>query len=542
MSDISIDQQSTTKGFAILSMAGIIGKVLSILYIPFLRKIIGEAGIGVYNIAYTIYVFLYVIANSGIPVAISKSISELIALGNYKDAVRAFKISRILLFIIGLVLSIGMFVFAEPLSKYMQDGKTTAKLAIMALAPTLLVTSILSTYRGYFQGRSNMTPTAISQVIEQLFNIIFSLFFAYIFYNKFGMEAGVAGGTVGTFVGALVAVIILILFYEKNKTIRVVKEHKVVKTRYSNKRLLRKILSYSVPMTVCVALLNIGALLDNKIITHVLPTLGISEHNVDVMVGLIYQYNTLINVPIAIISSLAVAVLPAISGYAALNDKRALGSKIIYAYRLCLLISIPSAVGLFSLSGGICKFLAYSENVAPLLRIGALNLILMGIVQIQTSVLQGVGRIRLVTVHAFMGVLCKVIAEIITMKYININAILLGNFICFGVQILLNCRAIKSTLKIKFHIAKKTMKIVFSSLVMGLVAFLMHYIIYSVFNMSLGTSYLFNAIATIVAIISAVYIYLYVLILTGGIRKKDFDVLPKTLIKLIPKFMLVDLI
>src|SRR3712207_5192927 len=135
MSDISIDQQSTTKGFAILSMAGIIGKVLSILYIPFLRKIIGEAGIGVYNIAYTIYVFLYVIANSGIPVAISKSISELIALGNYKDAIRAFKISRMLLFIIGLVLSIGMFVFAEPLSKYMQDGKTTARLAIMALAP-----------------------------------------------------------------------------------------------------------------------------------------------------------------------------------------------------------------------------------------------------------------------------------------------------------------------------------------------------------------------------------------------------------------------
>lgn len=102
-------KQSITKGFAVLSAAGLITKILSVLYIPFLLAIIGDEGNGIYAAAYQVYVFIYVIANSGIPVAIAKSVSELTAVGNYKDALRIFKISRFFLIIIGTVLTVLMF-------------------------------------------------------------------------------------------------------------------------------------------------------------------------------------------------------------------------------------------------------------------------------------------------------------------------------------------------------------------------------------------------------------------------------------------------
>jgi len=210
----NLNKQSTTKGFAILSAASFMVKLLSLLYVPFLRKILGEQGIGVYYSAYSIFVYIYILTNSGIPVAISKMVSELIAIGNYKDAVRTFKIARFLLLILGMIMSLLMLIFAVPLANRTESA--TARLAIMALSPTILITSVLSAYRGYFQGRGNMTPTAVSQVLEQIANTIFSLIFAA-YFIKYGVAEGAAGGTIGTSVGALVAVIYMIYVYEKNK-------------------------------------------------------------------------------------------------------------------------------------------------------------------------------------------------------------------------------------------------------------------------------------------------------------------------------------
>lgn len=537
MEDISRDNQSIAKGFAILSIAGIMVKILSIFYTPVLKRIIGEAGLGVYNSVYSVYTVLYVIANSGIPVAISKNISELLALGRYKDVVKSFKIARILLFIIGLILSLFMFIFAAPLSKFFTNGKLEIELALKALSPTILITCILSSYRGYFQGRSNMKPTAISQILEQIFNIVFSLGFAYILFNKYGMEAGVAGATVGTTLGALIAVIILILFYERNKKLRIVKESRHVIKSYSSNKLLRKIILYSIPVTLCVVMQNMGNLIDNKMVSMMLPKIGMNDN---IIKSWLYQYNTLIGVPIVIISSLSAAVMPAISGYAAVNDKKNLRKKTRYAYRLCLLVAIPSAVGLFSLAEPICRLLGYSAGVVSLLRYGALNIIIMAIVQIQVSIMQGIGRLNLVTIHCFIGLLGKLIADLIFIRIpsINVNGVLIANFIYFIAPLILNNMAIKKALRKKIKMGKRVARISLSSLVMGIGAFLVHYCIKFFLGMVLKNTYAVNLIGTGIAIILAVYIYVYLLILTRSVTKEDFDAFPRKALKLIPKFML----
>ena len=242
--------QSTTKGFAILSAAGIIVKLLSLLYIPFLKEIITLNGSGIYQASYKVYVWIYVIANSGIPVAISKLVSEYMALKHYKDAVKSFKMARFMMLVIGTVLSLLMFILAEPLARLVKFED--AKLAIMALAPTIFFTSIVSSYRGYFQGRGNMTPTAISQILEQIINTIFTLVFAAAFM-KYGVAAGCAGATLGTSVGSFVAAIYLIIVYERNKIIRVpVGTKELDKSHYTNKQLFRRIVHYGLPLVICV--------------------------------------------------------------------------------------------------------------------------------------------------------------------------------------------------------------------------------------------------------------------------------------------------
>lgn len=230
-------KQSTTKGFAILSAAGMLVRVLSLLYIPVLLWIIKDQGYGIYASAYTIYTFIYVLANSGVPVAISKQVSELIALENYRDAVKTFRLARFMMIIVGAVLSILMMALAYPLANV--TSSSNSALAIFALGPTIfLVQSNHPT--GDIFGTGNMVPTAVSQIIEQIGNVIFTLVFAALLI-RYGVNAGCAGGTIGTVIGAIFSVIYLVMYSRRHKAIRIPKNHQNFDAvRFSSKQLVKK--------------------------------------------------------------------------------------------------------------------------------------------------------------------------------------------------------------------------------------------------------------------------------------------------------------
>jgi len=444
--------QSTTKGFAILTAAGFMVKFLSLLYVPFLGKILGENGIGVYASAYNIFTYVYILTNAGIPVAISKMVSELIALGNYKDAVRTFKVARFLLLILGLVMSILMLIFVTPIANATESS--TAKLAIMALAPTILLTSVLSAYRGYFQGRGNMTPTAVSQVLEQIANTIFSLVFAACFI-KYGVAQGAAGGTIGTSVGALVAVIYMIRFYEKNKVFRVPKGYNQLNIkRFTTKKIIKKLLGVAIPMTICLGIQQSGLFIDLWLVKSRMISFGMTKVQADILWGVLFKYTTLINVPIAIISSLAITILPSISSLMALKDKKAVRNKINYAFRLCFLVAVPCAVGLAVLANPVVYLIQYGSGVGRLLIYGSVVIILMAVVSIQTSILQGIGKVYLVTVYAFFGIIGKIITNYIfvAIPSINILGAIMGNAVSFAILLILNYFTINKVLKIKIKL------------------------------------------------------------------------------------------
>jgi stage V sporulation protein B len=533
-----LEKQSTTKGFAILSAAGFMVKLLSLLYVPFLLKILGKEGYGIYARAYPIFVYIYVLTNAGIPVAISKMVSELIAVGNYKDAMKTFKIARFLLLILGMIMSLFMLIFARRLANV--TNSATARLAIMALAPTILISSVLSAYRGYFQGRGNMTPTAVSQVLEQVANTIFSLVFAA-YFIKYGLAAGAAGGTIGTSLGALVAVIYMIYSYEKNKVFRVPKGYnKVDIKRFTTKKLVKRLLSYAVPMTVCVGLQQAGLIIDLGLVQSRMFNAGFIDSQVTILWGVLTQYTTLIGVPIAIISSLAVTILPSISSLVALRDKKAVRNKVNYAFRLCFLVAVPSSVGIAVLAKPIIYFLKYDSDVSRLLIYGSVVIILMAVVSIQTAILQGLGKVYLVTFYAVIGLIGKVIANYIfvTIPSINILGAVIGNGISFTILLMLNHFAMNKVLRVRINLFSHAIKPLISSGIMAIVAKIMYFNFNFIFSF-IKEGYFANAAAVLISMAFAIVTYFFTLVLVGGISKADLEVFPSRVSKLIPNFILI---
>ncbi len=529
--------QSTTKGFAILTAAGFMVKFLSLLYVPFLGKILGENGIGVYASAYNIFTYVYILTNAGIPVAISKMVSELIALGNYKDAVRTFKVARFLLLILGLVMSILMLIFVTPIANATESS--TAKLAIMALAPTILLTSVLSAYRGYFQGRGNMTPTAVSQVLEQIANTIFSLVFAACFI-KYGVAQGAAGGTIGTSVGALVAVIYMIRFYEKNKVFRVPKGYNQLNIkRFTTKKIIKKLLGVAIPMTICLGIQQSGLFIDLWLVKSRMISFGMTKVQADILWGVLFKYTTLINVPIAIISSLAITILPSISSLMALKDKKAVRNKINYAFRLCFLVAVPCAVGLAVLANPVVYLIQYGSGVGRLLIYGSVVIILMAVVSIQTSILQGIGKVYLVTVYAFFGIIGKIITNYIfvAIPSINILGAIMGNAVSFAILLILNYFTINKVLKIKIKLPSLAIKPIIASVVMAIVAKVIYSNIDLLFNF-VSKEYIASAIAVLISMCFAIVTYFLTLVLIGGFTKEGLEIFPSKITKLIPKSIL----
>ncbi|MEN2776430.1 putative polysaccharide biosynthesis protein [Acetivibrio clariflavus] len=527
-----MQKQSLTKGFAVMSAASIIVKIMSFLYIPFLMAIIGDEGTGVYGVIYQVYVFIYVIANSGIPVAISKSISELTAIGNEKDALRAFKIARSYLIILGLLLSLIMFITAKPVANMLNCEK--ASLGIAVLSPTLFITAVISSYRGYFQGRGNMSPTAISQVIEQFVNVFFTLLFAYLFRET--VEGSCAGATVGTSVGALVAAMYLIYIFKRNREYRQYRDPNVKKLPYGE--LAKRIIKYSIPITICVAAQYAGNLIDLTNTMSRLNAAGYSEVEASKLYGLLFKYQQLINAPIAIASALAATILPIISAAVAIQDKKQLDEKTNYTFRLCFFISIPSAVGMSILSKQLYSILGYGDGY-KLMMYGSALLILMSISQIQTSILQGAGKLYKATFYLLIGIVVKIMINyiLIGIRAINIMGAIIGSIVGFIVPIVLNTIEIKKSMDVDINLLKLASKPLISSAIMGLAVWLVYKPLYFVLKF-IGSIYIANAISTCIAVSVGVVVFAYIMIYVRGITKEDLNNMPAKLKLIIPKRIL----
>ncbi|MGL4772717.1 MAG: putative polysaccharide biosynthesis protein [Clostridium sp.] len=530
------EENSTAKGFLILSMAGILAKILSVLYMPLLNAIIGTEGYGMYQNSYLVFIFFYAITSTGTQPAISKIVTELITLDNERDAIKAFKYTRNILAAIGAFISIMLIVFAFPIARLINSDEIAY--AIMGLAPCIFFTCILSAYRGYFQGRGSMKAIAISTVVEQVFNIVISLLCAYLLMQV-SLPYGVAGGTIGTGLGALVGILCLIHFYNKYSFEEEAFENNAGKKSISNKKILKKLIRYGLPITLSAGVQNLGSLVDMAMVNGRLLAAGFNEKMKYTLVGYSGQYLQFLGVPLIIITSLGQSVLPALSKAMALKDRRDIKKNINYALRMTFIITIPSAIGLMMVRDEMYKLMfGLDAGGSYLMLYGGAAVILMGITQIQAVILQGINEQKVVLKTFLIGIVLKIACSyfLVGIESINILGVIVGNYMLYGIPAVLNARAIRRAMRMKISYVKFIVKPAIAGSLMALGISVTKEFFEIIIRFMGESRFLYIPILIVVIGIGA-FIYAYIMVVIAGIRKRDLDAFSPKIYRYLPKFV-----
>nr|WP_317357100.1 polysaccharide biosynthesis protein [uncultured Tyzzerella sp.] len=526
------------KHAAILAVASLLVRLLGFLYRLPLTNMLGDEGNGIYSAGFYLYNFFLVMSSAGLPAAISKIVSEKIALEEYRNVKKTFKIALILSGGVGLIFSIIMFVSAKGFSKII--GSPDSYYTILTLSPTVFIVSIMSVFRGYFQGLGTTVPTALSQVIEQIFNAIFSIYLAYLLVG-ISLPLGAAGGTMGTGIGALAGLIYIFIIYINRKTyINRKLSKRTHKYRIeTNKEIAIKIIKTAAPIIAGTAIFSMTNLIDMQMVnSRLLASNAFTEKEVTSLYGqLTGKYVTLTTLPVSISTALATAVLPSIASSMIQKDIKTVRKKIDVSLRLTMIISIPAAIGMGVLSDEILLLLFpnYSEG-GSLLKWGALSIIFLALCQIITGILQGIGKMTIPAKNAFIGSLIKIPINyfLIAIPSINVIGAIISTTVCYIIASILNFMELKKFTKIKPDYKGILVKPTIASIVMGVACYFSYK---GLFYISQS-----NTISTLISIFVSVIVYLVSLAFIGGFKREDLSLLPmgRKIIYILERFKLID--
>lgn len=525
-------QTKASGGFAfqaaVLACAGLISRIVGLLYRSPLYHIIGDEGNGYYGTAYTIYSMILLISTYSIPMAVSKVISGKLALGEYKNAKKMFKCSFIYVIIVGGIAAILTFAFAPTLVK----EQPNSILCLRILAPTIFLSGILSVFRGYMQAYNTMVPTSISQILEQVANAVISVVAAYLLSVPYTVgttehaKYGAAGSAAGTGAGVLAGLIFIVLVYSgRRKEINTSVMKDVSGHEDSYGELFKQIFMMITPVILATFVYNISGTLDMKIFYKVLGLKEVSGIESATMYGIFSgQYLVLINLPVAIASAVSTAMIPSVSASYTKGDVKYTNHRLNEALRLTMLVTIPCAVGLAVLAEPIISLLfSGAASVASrILSAGSISVVFYSLSTITNGVLQGIGKPAEPVKNSSISLLIHVVVlfGILWFTDLNLYGLVIGTVLYALLTCLFNARSVKKYLNAKMDIRHIFIYPAAASLLMGVFAYVVYHVIYR-FIIHV------NVVALFISIIAAVFFYFAAIIKIGGYGREELIGLPK---------------
>ena len=380
------------RGALILTVAGLLVKVLGSVNRILLSRLLGGEGIGIYQIAYPIYLFISAISAAGVPIAISILVAKKVAQKDLNGANRVFKVSVGLMAATGLVLAGALYFVANWLihSGIIRDAR--AYYALLSLVPAVFFSTVLASARGYFQGYQMMTPPAVSQILEQFVRVIFMLSLAY-YLLPYGLEYAAAGAAFSAVPGALTGLVVLGTFYYKHKELRSnVLEPALASQDETIGSVGKALVLLALPVTCANLMLPLVTGIDMLVVPPRLEAAGFAIKEATTAFG----YLAGMALPLVSMStiptiSLAASVVPAISEAKALGQEEIIKAKSSTALRLCMLLTLPATVGLAVLGTGISALLYGTKLAGPVISAMAPSIFFLGLIQVTTGILQGMG-------------------------------------------------------------------------------------------------------------------------------------------------------
>lgn len=519
---------------SILAIAGIIVRLIGMLYRIPLANYIGDEGNGYYSAAYNIYSIMLILSSYSLPVAVSKMVSARLARGQYRNARKILRAALFYATIVGGVgfcaLWFGSGFFAEHVIKMPYSAY-----ALKVLAPTVWIMAYLGVLRGFFQGHSTMVPTAVSQIFEQIVNAVISLLAAKSLFDlgvksnlvygstEYSYAFGAAGGALGTGAGALTALILFVglyLMYRPKMKRRIRKEQGTSAEGYG--MITSTLFLTVVPIIVSSSLYNSSTVIDNVLFGQIMTGLGEAKQVASQWGIYSGKYHLLFNIPVAVANSLSSSLIPALSRAVAEKDRKQTLNRIASAIRFSMIIAIPSAVGLAVLAAPISNLLFPGRDNTDLIKMtcyGSSAVVVYSLSTVTNAVLQGINRMKTPIRNAGISLVLHTVILFVMLRYLHMGIygvlyanILFALFIC-----ILNARAIARFKRYRQEVKKTFLIPMVASAVMGAAAFGVYRAAYSIFG---------NLISTGISVLVAVAVYFVLLILLKGVDAQELRSMP----------------
>ncbi|MDR1068080.1 MAG: polysaccharide biosynthesis protein, partial [Clostridiales Family XIII bacterium] len=517
------------QGAVILTTAMALSKLLGAIFRIPLTNMIGADGMAYYQAVYPIYVILLTVSIAGYPVAISRMVSERLTFGDHYGAHRAFRIALGVMVALGTVSFLVMWFFAETFSGFTKNMGSVY--GMRAIAPALFFVPIMSAFMGYFQGMRNMRPSAATQVTEQLFRVAAGLTLALVLVGK-SKEYAAAGANFGATAGAFAGLLLMLLIYlAKVKKPGFREKLAECKERFGAteqplNRILIALFSITIPIMIGASIMPIMNYLDAVIVSNRLTAAGWDPVEVRSMYGqLSAMASSIINLPQALTQTIAVSLVPTVIAAFKTRDHEFLGHNITLSMRMCVIISLPCAVGVVVLAEPIMKLLyPYQMDdaiaAAPGLQILAAGIVFLACIQTLTGVLQGVERQGRPVLNLFIGAGAKVIITytLTGIRSINILGAAMGTVAAYIIAATLDYRAVKRFTRADIEWKLVLLRPLVSAAVMGGCAFGA----YKLCNLLVG-----NSVSTLFGVLAGGLVYVVMVFVTGAIRPDELAMLPK---------------
>ncbi len=524
MSDKPVRKQSFLHGAAVLAAATLVVKVIGMFYKIPLGNIVGDAGYGYFTTAYDIYSVLLMVSTTGLPVAMSRMISESQALGHTAQIKKIFRTALYVFLILGVVGSLGMGLLCRQLS-VLATSFDTSWAAIACLAPSVLFICVISALRGFFQGQSNMTPTSVSQVFEALCKLFIGLGAAWLIMDATGDETLAAGGAIlGVTAGCVISMLYLLYRYRKASRSGDFTQGPVQSTRSTMKTLL----TIAIPITIGAAGLQLINFVDTMVFMRRLTGgAGFNQTMAENAKGIYNFCQTVFNLPCAFITPITISIIPAITEH--LTCKNLRGAKLVEdsALRIMSLIALPCAVGLAVLSGPILHLLRGYEGQnlttgAGILAVLGVTVIFNSLVLTTNAVMQAHGDVKTPVINMLLGGVVKVIVNyiLVGMPQVNILGAAIGTLCCYAAITALNLLALRRLEgDHRFRFAEVMLRPLAAAAVMGVAAFAACRVFTSLLES--------QRLACLAAVAVGAGVYFVMVVLLKAITYDDCMLLPK---------------
>lgn len=521
---------------SILAVASLISRVIGLLYRIPLKSIIGDIGNDYYGTAMEIYSILLLISSYSLPLAVSKLVSTRMAKGQRRNAYRIFKGALIFAIVSGAAAGLIVFFGADIITTYIVRTPLSV-FALRVLAPTLFVVAVLGVIRGFFQGMGTMMPSAVSQLIEQIINAVVSVWIAYMLYQygaKIGAvlgnpatyaEAyGAAGGTIGTGAGALAALLFtLFVLVVYRPVFRKMSQRDKNKNVESYGTIFYVLIITIIPVLLSTTIYNITSFLDMGTFKHIAALQGYQAKEYSTMWGIyVGEYKVLVNVPIAIASSVSASSVPSLSTAFAAKDIPQVKRKVAYSIRFIMVIAIPCAVGMGVLASPILQLLFHDSRPLPahMMQIGAISIVFYSLSTLSNGILQGINRMSIPVKNAVIALVLHigVLAALMYGLDLNIYAVVWANTFFSFLMCILNGMAIRKYLRYRQEVSRTFIVPSICAAVMGVVVYGIYYFLMKTVKI--------NAVSTLTSIIVGVGVYGILLLLLRGLRENELRSFP----------------